>query len=405
MPKKAGVNMSYVKLNNRALILNQLKEERKSRKDIADKIKLTPAAVTILVNELMQEGCIIESSHLDTSGNVGRKKIFVKLNKDFRYSIGVNIEPKVVSVGIANLASEILKSQELKISSSMPVDEIIKKIVKACMDLLWELNISKSNVLGVGVGIVGIVDSEKGISNHAYGLWKEQVNINELISEKVQLPVVVENNVRALAIAEMELTEHSNIKNMVFFKYGPGIGSAIIINEDVYNGSYNNAGEIGHMIIDPEGRQCKCGQRGCLETVASMECLISEFRDEYDKKSYPILSEMIDDNAENIDESVIIEAYKNGERQAVSKIDKAIKYLALGTVNIMRLYDPNKIIFYGSFPDEDIFMDKLSEEVKALSEEENNSEKIEKSILKEEKCIGGIVLSNKELFFKTGGIL
>lgn len=404
MPKKAGVNMSYVKVNNRALILNQLKEERKSRKDIADKIKLTPAAVTILVNELMQEGCIVESGHIDDSGNVGRKKIFVKLNKDFRYTIGVNIEPKLVSVGIANLASEILKSEKFKISSSMSVDEIIKKIVKACMDLLWELNISKSNVLGIGIGIVGIVDSENGISNHAYGLWKEQVNIAELLSDEMQLPIVVENNVRALAIAEMELTEHRNIKNMVFFKYGPGIGSAIIINEDVYKGSYNNAGEIGHMIIDPNGKQCKCGQKGCLETVASMECLISEFKDEFDKKTYPLLAEMVDD-AEQIDEKVIIEAYKKGEKLAVSKIDKAIKYLALGIVNIMRLYDPNKIIFYGDFPDEDIFMDKLSQEVKELSDEENNTEKTEKSILKEEKCIGGIVLANKELFFKTGGIL
>lgn len=405
MSKKAGVNMSYVKVNNRALILNQLKESTKSRKDIADKIKLTPAAVTILVNELMQEGCIVESSHVDDSGNVGRKKIFVKINKDFRYSIGVNIEPKRVSVGIANLESEILKSENLKINSTMSVDEIIKKIIKTCMDLLWELNISKSSVLGIGVGIVGIVDSVRGISNRAYGLWKEQVNIGDILAEKMQLPIIVENNVRALAIAEMELTDHRNIKNMVFLKYGPGIGSALIINEDVYKGSYNNAGEIGHMIIDPDGKKCKCGQKGCLETVASMECLINEFKDEYDEKLYPLLSEMIDNDIDKIEESVIIAAYKKGEKLAAAKIDKAIKYLALGIVNIMRLYDPNKIIFYGTFPDEDIFMDKLAEEVRVLSDGKSSNDKIEKSILKEEKCIGGIVLANKELFFKTGGIL
>lgn len=83
MSKEAGVNMSYVKVNNRALILNQLKESTKSRKDIADEIKLTPAAVTILVNELMQEGCIVESSHIDDSGNVGRKKYLLRLIRIF----------------------------------------------------------------------------------------------------------------------------------------------------------------------------------------------------------------------------------------------------------------------------------------------------------------------------------
>ena len=99
MQKNSGVNMSDVKVNNRALILNQLKDERRSRKDIADKIRLTPAAVTIIVNELILEGCIIESGHIDDSGNVGRKKIFVKLNKNYRYTIGINIEPDVISVG------------------------------------------------------------------------------------------------------------------------------------------------------------------------------------------------------------------------------------------------------------------------------------------------------------------
>ena len=405
MQKKAGVNMSYVKVNNRALILNQLKEERKSRKDIAQKIKLTPAAVTILVNELMQEGCIVESSHVDDSGNVGRKKVFVKLNKDFRYTIGINIEPHFVSIGVANLASEILKSETLKITPQMTVDDIMKSIVKVCKDLLWNLNISKSDVLGAGVGIVGIVDSKSGISNRAYGLWKEEVNIGDMLSEKLQLPVVVENNVRVLAIAEMELTEHRNIRNIVFFKYGPGIGSAVIINEDIYKGSYNNAGEIGHMVIDPEGKQCKCGQRGCLETVASMECIMSDVKSEYNADSYPMLSEMIGDNPENIDENMIIQAYLKGERLAVSKIETAVKYLAVGIVNIMRLYDPNKIIFYGNLPGEDVFMDSLTQEVKKLSNQENVADKIEKSILKEEKCIGGIVLANQEFFFKTGGIL
>lgn len=405
MQKNAGVNMSYVKVNNRALILNQLKEEIKSRKDIAEKIKLTPAAVTILVNELMQEGCIVESSHVDDSGNVGRKKVFVKLNKEYRYSIGINIEPKLVSVGVANLSSEILQSENVKINSHMSVDEIIKSIVKSCMNLLWNLNISKKDVLGVGVGIVGIVDSIKGISNRAYGLWKEQVDIGDLLSESLQLPVVVENNVRALAIAEMELTAHRNIRNMVFFKYGPGIGSAVIINEDIYKGSYNNAGEIGHMVIDPDGRQCRCGQRGCLETVASMECLMDEIKMEFDVMAYPLLGEMIENDVENIDEGVIISAYIRGEKLVVSKIDKALKYLAVGIVNLMRLYDPNKIIFYGNFPSEDIFMVRLAEEVNKLSSHENITNKIEKSILEEEKCIGGIVLANQQLFFKTGGII
>ncbi len=314
MQKKAGVNMSHVKVSNRALILNQLRVEPKSRKDIADKIKLTPAAVTILVNELMQEGCIIESNHVDDSGNVGRKKVYVKLNKDFRYTIGVNVEPKKVSVGIANLASEILEAYNFKIDKSVSTDDIMIKITKTCMDLLWNLNISKSDVLGVGVGIVGHVDSTNGISKHAYGLWKDEVDLEDKLSTALQLPVVVENNVRALALAEMELTAHKNIKNMVFFKYGPGIGSAVIINEEIYRGSFNNSGEIGHVIIDTTGKMCKCGQRGCLEAVASIESIIIDIQDDYNKDKYPIIHSIVGDDSDKIDEKIVINAYKRGEK-------------------------------------------------------------------------------------------
>ena len=405
MERKAGVNMSDVKISNRALILNQLKKDRKSRKDIANKIQLTPASVTILVNELMQEGYIKESSHVDESRNVGRKKVFIELNKNFKYVLGVNIESDIVSIGIANLLSEILETKSFKINSEMPISNIITSIVETCMELVWNQNISKSDVLGVGVGIVGIVDSKNGISKHAYGLWKQEVDIRGLLEKELQLPVVVENNVRALATAEMELTEHSNIKNMVFIKYGPGVGSAIIINEEIYKGSYNNAGELGHIIIDTNGKECKCGQRGCLETVASIKALIADIKKDFSAESYPIINKLIDGNAELIDQATIIKAYELGEEQISNKMNTVWDNLAIGIVNIMRLYDPHKIIIHGELSSNAIFMQKLIEKVNDISDLNDSLNRIEKSILKQENCIGGIVLVTKELFFKTGGIL
>lgn len=403
MRRISGINMSDVKINNRALILNQLKEEKKSRKDIAEKIQLTPAAVTILVNEMIQEGCIRECGYIEEPGRVGRKRVFIELNKDYKYVIGVNIEPSLISVGISNLSSEIIQSIDEKING-MSVEQIMDSIVKTCKDLLWNLNISKKDVLGVGVGIVGIVDSKHGISKHAYGLWREPVDIENILTKKLDLPIIVENNVRVLALAEMELTMHRHIQNMVFIKYGPGIGSAIIADKEIYKGAYNNAGELGHMIIDINGKECRCGQNGCLETVASIGTLIEEIKQEFSEVLYPILFKLTKGSIDKINDSILIQAYKLGEELVVSKVNKAWDYLGIGIVNMIKLYDPHKIIVYGEIFNDQLFVKKLMEEIKDYGHIDNAINKIKKSGLSQERCIGGAVLVIKELFYKTGAI-
>ncbi len=401
MRRTSGVNMSDVKINNRTLILNQLKKGKKSRKDIAEKIKLTPAAVTILVNEMIQDGCIRESGQIEDTMRVGRKKIFIELKKDYKYVIGVNIEPNSLSIGISNLKYEIIEYMDKEING-MSVEDIMKIIVDICMSMLWNLNISKSDVLGIGVGIVGIVDSKKGLSKRAYGLWKHEVDIQSILSKELNIPVVVENNVRALALAEMELTSHKNIENMVFIKYGPGIGSAAITNKEIYKGSYNNAGELGHMIIVPNGKECKCGQRGCLETVASIRTLKQTIKDEFTQECYPILHKLVDGNQSAINTASIIEGYDLGEVEIVKKVNQIWRYFGIGIVNMIRLYDPHKIIIYSDFFRNKSYLDKLIQEINKLAHVDNIMDKIESSVLDNRRCIGGIVLVVKELFYKTG---
>jgi len=182
MQRVSGTNMTHVKMNNRAQILNQLKDGRKSRKDIAERINLTPAAVTILVNELMQEGSIIESNQIDVSGSVGRKKIFIELNRNYKYTIGIRIESDLVSVGIADLSSDILQTESMKVSSKIPLDEISRDIVKTCMDMLWNLNISKEDVLGVGLNVENTNYNKGDIEYNSYSRHKDTRSVEELFS-------------------------------------------------------------------------------------------------------------------------------------------------------------------------------------------------------------------------------
>lgn len=404
MKRRSGINMSDVKISNRAMILNQVKGSPKSRKDIAEKLNLTPAAITMLVNELIEQGCVRESGHVDEPVRVGRKKVFIELNKDYRYVIGVNIEGKHVNIGIGNLQYEVMASISESISGLSP-EQVMKMIVRQINRLLHENHIELSQCLGIGVGIVGKVDTKKGTSKHAYGIWDVEVPIADMLEKAFDMPVLVENNVRALALAEMELTMHRKISNLVFMKLGPGIGSAVIIDNEIYTGAHSDAGEIGHMMIDLDGRQCQCGLVGCLETVASITCLIEDIKQDFSNEAYPILSKLMNEDIDLLNEGLIIEAYLAGDQKVVDKTDAMLVYLSVGIINSIKFYDPHKLVLYSEMFNEPILYKKLLTEIAKHQIEESLESLIESSNLIAPKCVGGVVLSAKKLFFSKGAMV
>jgi len=401
--RRSGINMSDVKISNRGLILRQIKNYPKPRKDIAEKINLTPAAVTILVNELIEQGCIHESGEVSEPSRVGRKKVFIELNKEYKYAIGINIEGRHMNVCLGNLKADVIDCSDLRIKD-MTAEEVLFLAVQTIRKLVEKNGLDETRILGIGVGIVGKVDSEHGISKLAYGLWETEINIEQYISSKLDLPVVVENNVRALALAEMELTLHRNIRNMVFMKLGPGIGSAIILDNDIYKGSFNNSGELGHMVIDGKGKKCRCGQIGCLETVASIASLIEDIRIDFTRDQYPKLYELVQGDIENITEEVLIQTYFDKEVKVVDKIDLLIYYLSIGIINSIKFYDPHKIVLYSKMFKDARFMEILIAEILRHDSIEDIEDRIEISRLSSQKGIGGLVLVLNELFYKTGAI-
>ncbi len=404
MKQRSGINMSDVKVSNRSMILNQVKSRPKSRKDIAAKLHLTPAAITVLVNELMDEGCIKESGMVEEPGRVGRKKVFIELDASYRYVVGINIEGKTMTIGIGNLKSEILTSVSEPIKD-YSAEQVLDRCAETVDMLLNNLKIKRKKVLGIGVGIVGKVDTENGVSKHAYGIWDKPVAIGSVLEEKLKLPVVVENNVRALALAEMELTHHRKVSNMVFLKLGPGIGSAVILDKDIYKGANNDSGEIGHMITNLDGKKCQCGLVGCLETVASIQCILEEIKEECDSNNYLQLLTLVGDDKNKLKEKHLIEAYNLGDKDVVAKVNKLIRYLTVGIINSIKFYDPHKLVLYSEMFNDSVLYNRLMEEIASHKLEEKVDVRIESSNLDGPKCVGGIVLATKHLFYNKGAII
>lgn len=404
MKRRSGINMSDVKVSNRSMILNQVKDSPKSRKDIAEKLHLTPAAITVLVNELMDEGCIRESGLVETSGRVGRKKVYIELDPSYRYAVGVNIEGKTMTIGIGNLKSEVLTFVTESIKNFSP-DQVLNLCAESVDHLLKKLKINKDKVIGMGVGIVGKVDTKNGVSKHAYGIWDSPVEIAVMLEGQLGFPVVVENNVRALALAEMALTQHRKVSNMVFLKLGPGIGSAVILDKEIYKGANNDSGEIGHMMTNLEGKKCQCGLVGCLETVASVQCILEEIKEGYNGHNYKVLMALVEGDYNKLKERHLIEAYVLGDQDVIVMVNKLIRYLTVGVINSIKFYDPHKLVLYSEMFNHPLLYKRLMEEIGSHDIEGDLATRIESSHLDGPRCVGGIVLATKELFFNKGAIM
>ena len=319
-----GMNMENLKNNNKIAILSYLnKNGESSRKKIAEGLKLTTATLTILTNELIEEGTVMELGAL-TEGKVGRKQILIDIDKNSRFAIGIEISRSNIYYNLINLKTEIVESMVWKYSK-----DFLEKQLKEILEYIDETTRDKRAILlGVGISIYGSLDEQ----DH----WKVGIpNIKEIIENTLKLPTYIQNNIRALALTEQYLNRDE--KDFWLVKYGPGVGAAIIMNGKLVEGNKRLAGDIGHIPFDNDGETCKvCGQIGCLESKVNFEKVLKEF-DSKILKENPILPHEKD--YEYILRLSEIEGNKNLDK-ILEKLGKAI---TIGAT----ILDSNRIILAG----------------------------------------------------------
>ncbi|MGC9321397.1 MAG: ROK family protein, partial [Kosmotogaceae bacterium] len=307
------------------------------------------------------------------------------------------------AVGVSDMNFNLLGYEELDTGRDRSPAEFLNEISSRVMQMLWKQSITKDEVLGVGVGIVGSVDPESGHSNLAYGIWSQPVNIRQILEDSLGIRVVVENNVRALAVSELSSHKHLGVSNLIFVKHSPGLGSAVIINKRLFYGSTDCAGEIGHMVIEREGPLCRCGQKGCLEALTSAEKIIFEIKELMGSGETPWLNSNTDEKSLVMEE--IVEAYEAGDGGVIRVIETALEYMSLGIANVMKIFDPQRVILYGPLFKSDQIFQSLLKKIDQLVPGSNSSSVVQLSVLdSDNRIIGGLSLVLERLFFEKGAI-
>lgn len=315
---------------NRQIVLNYVRErEPISRAEIAKQTELQRSTVSAIVDSLVTEGFIKEIGVGESSG--GRKPTLLQLRKDQPVAVGVDITPTTTSVALANLAGEILEQQSFQTSpdSEKTFERIIKRLLKIKSKL-------KSDSVEIGVSVPGLVDAATGIVSYVpYFQWKGW-NLKQKIERAAELPVVIDNDANAIALAELWFggLEHT-VKNFVSVLVAEGIGTGIIFDGQIYRGNQGAAGEFGHMVVGSNKNKvvCSCGSSQCWEAFASNKATLARFNDLTDRK------------AENVEEVFSLALEQNTE--ALKIVNETTRYLALGIVNLIVGLSPEIIVISG----------------------------------------------------------
>jgi glucokinase len=256
---------------------------------------------------------------------------------------GVDIGGTNTVFGLVTLSGEIVAEGRLKTTSYPEIDDF----VGALSDAIDNLTSGKKNIniKGIGIGAPN-ANYHKGTIELAPNLaWKGIVPLAGLIKNKTKLPVVITNDANAAALGEMIFGSAKFIKDFIILTLGTGLGSGIVINGEVVYGHTGFAGELGHTIVFPGGRDCGCGRQGCLETYASASGLV--------RTTLFMLSEMkIDSPLRNIPPSElssrhVAEAALNNDAIAIEAFDYTAEILALGIINAVTFSSPRAVFLFG----------------------------------------------------------
>jgi predicted NBD/HSP70 family sugar kinase len=365
---------SYIKQLNREILIKEIiKNKSLSRSDLARITGLNKATVSSQVNDFIAEQIVIEEFD-NKSTNRGRRPIILKINGIAGYSIGIDIDANHISVLFMNLNGETFEKFNIQIQ--------LDNLIQATNHLIDHLTplVEKFNsiyhpvkLVGITVGIHGIVNDKEEIIFTPKQEWSN-FNIKSQLEQAFHTKVYVDNNANLSVFAEQVFEEP--MANLFCITLYSGIGLGIISENKIYRGYQGFAGEIGHMVVESNGLECPCGNKGCWELYASEKALTEALGISGNKISL--------EKALQLPENKVI-------------LQEYLHYLAIGLNNVINIFNPEKIILngamiHGYFP-------LITEITKRLHSKMNSYKEIKISKLGEYSCVlGGAAFALKNFF-------
>ncbi|HFE9418545.1 TPA: ROK family glucokinase [Streptococcus agalactiae] len=263
--------------------------------------------------------------------------------------LGIDLGGTTIKFGILTLEGEVQEKWAIETNTLENGRHIVSDIVESLKHRLSLYGLTKDDFLGIGMGSPGAVDRTSKTVTGAFNLnWADTQEVGSVIEKEVGIPFFIDNDANVAALGERWVGAGANNLDVVFVTLGTGVGGGVIADGNLIHGVAGAGGEIGHMIVDPEnGFTCTCGNKGCLETVASATGVVRVARQLAEQYEGSSAIKAAIDNGDTVTSKDIFIAAEDGDKFANSVVERVSRYLGLAAANISNILNPDSVVIGG----------------------------------------------------------
>jgi glucokinase-like ROK family protein len=349
-----------------------------SRMEVAKQTSQSAASITTVVDKLIKRRLVVESGHNKSA--MGRKPVSLSVRSDAGCVIGVDLGSFHTRVVVTDVSGGLVYTHTAETGVSDGREQVLARTLKTIHKAIKDSGEPRSAFRGIGIGHSGVIDVEKGVvlsfpRPGQMTQWKN-VPLRQILTDEFGVPCLLEDSVRAIAIAERHQGLGMGLDDFIYVDVGMGIGSAIFVNGKLYRGPGGSAGEFGHITVDEQGPLCCCGNHGCLETVASCSAIIQSVKSAIEKGVDSSVRELCKGNLNRISIELIGQAAMQNDGLCFRLLNQAISQIAVVLADVVNLLNPHVVIFGGALfrSAPELFLDPLKRIIKQRALEKSANE-------------------------------
>jgi glucokinase-like ROK family protein len=345
---RSGTNLPKIRDYNQGVVLEAVRlGDGASRVEIAEATGLNAQTVSNIVKRLISDGLVVEAGKGPSSG--GKPRVRLEINAGAGYSVGVQLDGDEISFVVADMAGRVISHDSQPTLQERGPEGIVEGIASSVERIVNKSGIPPGKVLGVGVASTGLVDHASGVVYEPTNLlgW-HRVPLKEMLENETGYPVVVDNDATAAVVGERWSGVARGTENVAFvYMGGMGIGAGLIVGDRVHRGGKGNAGEFGHLTLNPEGPECFCGNRGCVEVYCAPKAVVLAVSRRLRQGAKSSLREAYEAGTQNVGFAAIREAAISGDDLALEAVERSAWLLGCGAVGLANLLDADLVVLGG----------------------------------------------------------
>jgi predicted NBD/HSP70 family sugar kinase len=385
-------------LNKIKIIKNLYQKGANTASEICNEVGISLPTVNSLLSDLMENGEVIKHGRAESQG--GRKPDLYRLAEDAFYVLSVDLSKFNLNLGLYSCTQQLTFPKESKKINLNNEQETFELICNYIEDYLQRSEIEPTKVIAIGISMPGLLDSLGGV-NYTYLRFGKKTLLENL-EARFNKKIFLENDARAMTLAEFKYGTEHNYKNVLGLFIGWGIGLGIIIDGKIYQGASGFAGEFSHSpIFESRDITCSCGKKGCLEAVASGTAIVKKAEQAILLDKDGILARMVRDHEGELEPGLVVEAALSGDQRAITILSEAGLDLGRGISMLIQLLNPELIIIGGSVAEANQYLITPIQQALNIYSMAKSREKTKLSLYqlgKDVGLLGGVAVVNEKLF-------